>query len=125
MSEKRIRSPNYPAISLPAAIERISTLYKNQHRHAAPREVVAKSLGFGALSGPAATVISALFKYGLLERVGTEAKISQRALQILFPDPPEERAAAIRAAANEPQLFAELNERFRGPVSDTLLRNYL
>jgi hypothetical protein len=125
MSEKRIRSPNYPAISLPAAIERISALYKNQNRHAAPREVVANSLGFRSLSGPAATVISTLFKYGLLERVGTEAKISERALQILFPNSREERESAIRVAANEPQLFAELNERFPGGGSDALLRNYL
>jgi hypothetical protein len=125
MSEKRIRSPNYPAISLPSAIERISALYKNQHSHAAPREVVANSLGFRSLSGPAATVISTLFKYGLLERVGSEAKISERALQILFPNSPAERDGAIRAAADEPQLFAELNERFPGGGSDALLRNYL
>jgi hypothetical protein len=125
MSEKRVRSPNYPAISLPSAIERVSILYKNQNRHAAPREVVANSLGFRSLSGPAATVISTLSKYGLLERVGTEAKISERALQILFPNSAEERQSAIHAAANEPQLFAELNERFPGGGSDALLRNYL
>jgi hypothetical protein len=126
MAEKRIRSPNYPGISLPSAIERISALYKKQNRHAAPREVVAKSLGFGALSGPASTVISALYKYGLLERVGTDSKISERAIRILFPDTPDERNEAIRAAAAEPQLFAELNERFPGATpSDELLRNYL
>ncbi len=125
--EKRVRSPNYPAISLPAAIERVTTLYANQHTHAAPREVVAKNMGFQSLSGPSATVISALNKYGLLERSGSDIKISERALKILHPHSEEERAQAIQEAANEPQLFAALNERFPGmsPPNDELLRNYL
>jgi hypothetical protein len=124
--EKRIRSPNYPALSLPDAIERVSVLYRNQHTHAAPREVVAKSMGFGALSGPAATAVSALQKYGFLERDGDGLKVSERALSILHPHSPTERAQALREAATQPSLFAELNERFPGThPSEELLRNYL
>ncbi len=43
--EKRSRSPNYPAISLPAALDKVANLYKNQHTHSAPREVVAQGMG--------------------------------------------------------------------------------
>jgi len=124
--EKRIRSPNYPAISLPDAIGRVTALYRAIHTHAAPREVVAKGMGYNTLNGASATTISALHKYGLLERVGDEVKVSERALSILHPHTPQEKAEAIRAAAAEPALFAELAERFPGSMpNEDLLRNYL
>jgi hypothetical protein len=124
--DKRIRSPNYPAISLPEAINRVTTLYRAIHAHAAPREVVAKGMGYNTLNGASATAISALHKYGLLDRVGDELKVSERALSILHPHTPDEKAAAIRAAAGEPTLFAELAERFPGTMpNEDLLRNYL
>jgi hypothetical protein len=125
--DKRSRSPNYPAIGLREALERVTALYKKQHTHSAPREVVAKGIGYQSLNGASATAISALNKYGLLERTGDEIKVSERALSILHPHSDDERAAAIRQAAGEPQLFAELNERFPSPPfpSEDLLRNYL
>jgi len=124
--DKRIRSPNYPAISLPDAIARVTTLYRAIHTHAAPREVVAKGMGYNTLNGASATAISALHKYGLLERSGDDIKISERAFSILHPHTSQEKAEAIRAAAGEPALFAELAERFSGAIpNEDLLRNYL
>lgn len=124
--EKRTRSPNYPALSLPAALDKVTILYKNQHTHSAPREVVAQSMGYNSLNGASATAISALHKYGLLDRMGDELKLSERAMRILHPHSPDEKAAAIKEAASEPSLFAELADRFPGPVpNDDILRNYL
>lgn len=124
--EKRVRSPNYPALSLPEAIEKAAALYRTLHTHAAPREVAAKGMGYNSLNGASATAISALHKYGLLERDGDEVKVSQRALRILHPHSPEEKLAAIHEAAEAPQLFAELAERFPGRLpNEDLLRNYL
>lgn len=124
--EKRVRSPNYPAISLPDALEKVSALYKSLHTHPGPREVIAKGMGYASLNGASMSVISALNKYGLLEGRGDEIKISDRAMRILHPESPEERAVAIREAAESPQLFAELNERFQGAApNEELLRNYL
>lgn len=124
--DKRIRSPNYPSLSLPAALEKVALLYKNQHTHGAPREVVAKGMGYNSLNGASATAISALHKYGLLERIGDDIKISERALRILHPHSSDEKMAAIREAASQPELFAELAERFPGQTpSEDLLRNYL
>lgn len=126
MNDKRIRSPNYPAMSLPDALDKVQALYRAQHTHAAPREVVAKNIGYSGLNGASATSISALHKYGLLEKIGDEIKVSDRALRIMHPHSPEERRAAIRDAAMEPSLFAELAERFPGAMpNDELLRNYL
>lgn len=124
--EKRTRSPNYPALSLPDAINRMTALYRAQHTHAAPREVVAKGMGFNTLNGASATAVSALHKYGLLERVGDELKVSELAMRILHPQSADERIAAIREAADGPPLFGELKDRFPGRMpSEELLRNYL
>lgn len=124
--DKRVRSPNYPAISLPDAINKVTALYRSVHTHAAPRVVAAKGMGYNSLNGASATAISALHKYGLLERSGDEVKVSERALSILHPHTPQEKADALRAAAGEPVLFAELAERFTGAMpNEELLRNYL
>ena len=95
--DKRIRSPNYPALSLPDAIEKVTALYRNVHTHAEPREVIAKGMGFNTLNGASATAISALHKYGLLEKLGDDIKVSERALRILH-NSAEEKAEAIRGA---------------------------
>lgn len=126
MAEKRIRSPNYPALSLPEAIARVTALYREQHTHGATREDVARGMGFNSLNGASATAISALYKYGLLEGRADEVRVSERALRILHPHSPEEKASAIQEAAIEPQLFVELAQRFPGKLpNEELLRNYL
>ena len=124
--EKRVRSPNYPGLSLPEAIQRIHMLYKAQHTHAAPREIVAKGIGYNTLNGASATAISAIGKYGFLERAADGFKLSERAMSIIAPHSPAEKSTAIREAALEPKLFVELFERFPPPLpNDDVLRNYL
>ena len=54
----RTRSPNYPYIGLPAAIERVRKIYDKEHRNRMSRDVVAKHLGFGSLNGVSLSVIS-------------------------------------------------------------------
>jgi hypothetical protein len=126
MIDKRVRSPNYPALSLKEAVERIALVYRALQKHPAPREVVAKALGYASLNGASATTISAISKYGLLEGRGEEWRVSERAMSILNPLNPQERAEALRAAAVDPSLFAELAEKFPGGVqNDELLKNYL
>lgn len=124
--EKRVRSPNYPAISLREAIDKVAALYKSIHIHPGPREVIAKGMGYASLNGSSMTAISALNKYGLLEGRGDEIKVSDRAMRILHPESEKERVLAIKSAALDPHLFAELDERFTGTApNDELLRNYL
>jgi len=123
----RVRSPNYPAIGLPEAIERARKIYEKEHTHKAASDVVAKAIGYSGLNGKSLTVISALKKYGLLEEAGKDLRISQAALTILV-DPPnsQERISAIRKAATEPTLFAELQKQYGDTLpSDENLRSYL
>jgi len=124
--EKRVRSPNYPALSLPEAVEKVHMVYRSQHTHGAPREVVVKGMGYAGLNGASATAVSALMKYGLLDRSGDELKVSSRAMCIIAPHSQEEKAEALRDAAFSPPLFSELAEKFPDRMpSDEVLKNYL
>jgi hypothetical protein len=121
------RSPNYPAISLPDAIDRARKIYEKEHTHKAPSEVMAKALGYNGLNGKSLGVLSALKKYGLLEEIGQELKIGQDTLTILV-DPPHslERANAIRRAAFLPVLFEDIRKNYGDTIpSDENLRAFL
>lgn len=123
----RTRSPNYPTISLPDAIDRVRKVYQKEHLHKADPEVVCKAMGYTGVNGASLGVLSALKKYLLLEEVGKELKVSALALSILV-DPPTstDRQEAIRSAAAAPALFATLFDEFGdSPPSDENLRAFL
>lgn len=123
---RRIRSPNYPALSLPEAIARIGPVYERERQHPMSRDVALKGLGYGSPNGAALATLSAVTKYGLLDKVGEEYRVSERTLAILHPKHPEEKASALREAAFAPALFADLAGQFPGgQVSDDNLRSYL
>lgn len=109
----RVRSPNYPAIGLREAINRAQKVYAKEHTHKAAPEVIAKAMGYGGINGGSLSVMSALKKFGLLEEVGKDLKISPKALTILVdPKDSVDRAQAIREAAYLPVLFQELQKEY-------------
>jgi hypothetical protein len=123
---RRIRSPNYPAISLSEAISRIGPVYERDRQHPMSRDVVLRGLGYSSPNGAALGTLSAVAKYGLLDKNGDTYRVSARALAILHPNHPNEKSEALRQAAFAPTLFAELAEQFPGgQVSDDNLRSYL
>ena len=123
---KRVRSPNYPSISLRVAIDQLGKLGETIHTHSAPRDLVLSGMGFSGAHGTSLGALSALQKYGLLEREGEEFRITELGMQCLHPESDEEKEQALRNAAHSPKLFAELSDRFADdPVSDDLFRNYL
>ena len=123
----RVRSPNYPALSLPEAIKLVTTVQAAEQHLAAPKEVVAKHLGYASYHGLAGRIVSAIEKYGLLEEVnGNKVKVSPLAMSILFPASPEEKQKAINEAAFKPSLFASIRDEWQGSrPSDENLRVYL
>ena len=122
------RSPNYPQIGLRKAIELAGVVYKAAHTAKAPASTIAAALGYNGLNGSSLGVLSALKKFGLLESVGEELKVSREGLSILV-DPPGSivRAKAIMHAAFRPALFAELRKEYgdNPPKSDDFLRAFL
>jgi hypothetical protein len=125
----KARSPNYPQISLPKAIDLAAKLYDKAHTHKASAAVVVGALGYTGLNGASLGVISALKKYGLIEAVGdSEFKISKDGLTIIVdPKHSTDRASAILRAAFRPALFAELRQEYgdKPPKSDDFLRAFL
>ena len=112
-STKSVRSPSYPAMSLYDAIAATRKIEADYRRGPVDRESAAKIVGYSSLSGPATKALSALAQYGLVERAGKgELRVSERAIQILHPDTPVERAHALRRAAFEPTLFQSIQERW-------------
>lgn len=121
------RSPVYPAIGLPEAIERIRRVYEKDYTAKLPKLVIAEHMGYSALSGKALAVLSALNKYGLLEGRGDESRVTPLAVEILAHEPgTKERGDAILAAATAPELFQDMDERSSGGKgSDAGLKAWL
>lgn len=122
----RLRSPNYPAISLAEALARVKQVFEKEHRHWMPKDVLAKHMGYSGINGASLGAISAMQKYGLLEREADQYKVSDRSIAILHPRNEMEKSEAIMMAAREPALFADILNDFKGkPPSDDNLRSYL
>jgi hypothetical protein len=123
----RVRSPNYPLVSLPEAISKVTAFYQAEQHLAAPKEVVAKHIGYASYHSLAARMISAIEKYGLLEETGGDkVKVSTLAMSILYPKTAEEKQKAINEAAFTPTLFAAIRDEWQGSMpSEQNLRVYL
>ena len=124
----KVRSPNYPAISLRDAIAKIKLIYDKEHRNPTDKAVIAQHLGYNGLNGASITLISALVKYSLLEDIGQkQVKLSETALDILWRDQGDpERAKLLREAALTPSLFSDLSNAFPDELpSDQTLRYHL
>lgn len=97
------RSPNYPGIPLPKAIERARKIYDEVQQFELPLAAVTSRWGFKApTTGPASVTYAALKKFGLLEDHGKgndrAARITDLAIEILHPNNPNHQAAVQKAA---------------------------
>ena len=123
----KIRSPNYPGISLPDAIERIKKIHAKAHTHKTDALTMARAAGYGGLNGAALTVLSALKKYDLLEEIGKEVRVSTLAMSIIAdPIDSEDRRKAIQTSAFAPNLFLEIRKQFPDSIpGDEIVRSFL
>ncbi len=120
-----MKSPNYPAMSLPEAIDAISKVWKKHEREAVTMEEISGCMEYSSLSGPSRSKISALKKYGLIEKEGGGWKLTTRAMSILHkPQGSPERQEALNSAVRDVRLFSELI-RTHGQASKGALRAHL
>jgi hypothetical protein len=84
-------------------------------------------MGFSGISGTSDRAMSALIHYGLAEKVVKgEVRVSDLALRIIHPHSVGEKREALREAAFNPELFAELIARYpETPPSLQSLSSYL
>lgn len=121
------RSPGYPSISLAEAIELTSKLYEANRTNPADREAAAKDIGYSGMSGTSAKALADLAHYGLIEKAGKGGvRVSQRGVDILYPENAASKNRALHEAAARPQLFAEMQEHFSdGRPSENSIKVYL
>ncbi|MBU3666210.1 MAG: hypothetical protein FGM15_10110 [Chthoniobacterales bacterium] len=130
---KRTRSPAYPAIGLPQAMEILAIIFRNFQGHAAPVEAVGEAVGMKAGGSSLNVRLAALKKFELLEELegakgaGKSYRVTNLAKDLLvLPKESPERNEALRKAALMPVIYEALWTRF-GPElpSDSLIRAYL
>jgi hypothetical protein len=122
------RSPEYPAIGLQEAVEKVRSAYNGGvYQSLVSKKALAEAMGYKSLSGASLPVLSALAKYGLIEGRANDTRISDLAVSIIAHEPgTSERTKAIREAAGKPELFVELDERSHGgKTTDSAIRSYL
>ena len=128
----RTRSPAYPYIALPNALEKAAVLWQVEGRHAAAVNVAMQHWGYKEDSSTGYSCVAALKKFGLVDHEGMgdtrQVKLSDLALTILLDKDPDsdERRGALRAAALGPRIHTELWERYGTELpSDQSLKRYL
>jgi len=112
--EKKVRqrSPAYPTVSLPEALERVGKLFKEDGRAGATPAIAAKHIGYATAHGLAYSVLSALKKFGLLDEGNGRVFPSQRAIELLnLPTNDPRRIQGLKDAALSPQIYRELVEQ--------------
>lgn len=119
------RSPNYPSVTLTAAVELAGKFYEKEKRTTVSTEAAVKALGYGAVSGTARTVLASLRQYGLLETGKDGVRISDLAMEVIHnPIGSAERTKALKEAAMRPPLIVELFAS-HADASDDSLRAFL
>ncbi len=126
--KNRHRSPNYPTVGLKEAVERVRKFYDVDGKAGAPSKVAAVHIGFASPHGQALSVLAALKKFGLIAPSGERLVPTQRAIEItMLPVTDSRRAKALKDAALDPPIYAELIEQHRGTgfPSDEVLESEL
>ena len=131
-SRKKERSPNFPFISLAAALERAAQFYEQEKRGSAPFSVAAEHWHYSPSSSGAMQTGAALKSYGLMVDEGggvnRKLKLTELALRILLDQRPDsvEREQYKRQAALTPPVAAEIYEKWSdGLPSEATLNHYL
>jgi hypothetical protein len=122
----RGQSPGYPSASLRKSLEMVKKVFDADRRNPIDREVAAKHIGYSSLSGASEKALASMAHYDLVEKTGKgELRVTQLAVDALYPDNPEDRISALRVAGTSPQIFKDLKARFPDGVSEEALKSYL
>ena len=129
MPTRKLRSPNFPFISLEKAIERAKVVYDQERTHPAAREALVSHWGYAEKSSGGLQTIGALVSFRLLERTKSGTyKLTPEALRIILDEEVNspERARDIQSCALAPGLHSALwTEHGWPPPSDASLRRKL
>ncbi|MHC2667324.1 hypothetical protein ACMA5K_20470 [Bradyrhizobium diazoefficiens] len=111
---RKERSPSFPFISLPKALERAEAFADAHKRSPTRLQALGQTWGYAPSSSGLQQTIAALKAYGLLDDLGRgearKVQLSELAWRILQDTRPGARDDSLRDAALRPRLFAEMAE---------------
>ncbi|MFK5956519.1 MAG: hypothetical protein QM477_08760, partial [Planctomycetota bacterium] len=113
------RSPNYPSVSLPKAVEKVAALFEQANRSSIPISVACQYMGVRSTSSTGARLVSALQDFGLVRTEGRGKDrmltVTEAARTILkHPDRESmEYQVALRDAALGPKIYQKFWERWK------------
>ena len=110
----KVKSLNYPSLSLPETILKIRLIYEQERNQAMNKESIALAMGYASVDEAATNAMSALNKYGLLTNIPPSLfKVSEDAENIiLLPKGHPDRIRALQNIAFSPYLFGKLHQAF-------------
>lgn len=123
----RMRSPNFPGLSLEAAIRFVGGIYDKNRRATIMREDAAKDLGYTGLTGRTLKILGALNQYDLIENTSKgQLRVTKTAEDILHGFPDDVKREALGKAGRAPTLFQAIYDRFEGDVpGENAVRSFL
>lgn len=129
---KRWRSPSYPSISLPTAVEKAKVIMDKEGQHLTAIDVAAKHFKYKAVGGGINQLIAALSYFGLIQVEGMKErrkiKVTEDAYRIIMDtrEVSSERDQLLRELALKPALYKEIYDKWLGDFpSDESLKHYL
>lgn len=122
--KKQQRSTAYPSISLESALEATALLREKLGQGPYSRESAANAWG-NKLTGASAMKIATLVHFGLLRREGNAYYQSDLATKILIYTNEAEKLEGMREAVQQPKLYKQLIENFKGQALPTMLESIL
>ncbi len=120
----RVRSPNYPLLTLERSLSLTEALNRSHNRYLVPIEVAAKDWDISATSSYISQYIAALSAYGLIDVEGIKdakkVKVSDVAFKIIMDKRPSspDREILIKEAALKPNIFRKLCSTYPNGLPD-------
>lgn len=122
------RSPKYPSMPLDEAIERVSQIHTAERQNTVDRETAAKLIGYRGTSGASDQALGSITQYGLIERSGRgEIRVTDLAVELIAPETEQSSYEALRTAAENPPIFADLFRRYPAGqnIVESAVKNFL
>ena len=123
----RIRSPAYPDVSLPKALEVVAKLHEAIRSNAVDRDAAVRDMGYSGMTGASGKMLANLLHFGLVEKAskGT-VRVTPLAVDILHPPHGADTTAALHRAGFSPAVFQRFRRDFPdGVPSANALRSYM
>jgi hypothetical protein len=109
------RSPNFPSITYSEAEERAFRLWTKDKQFPMTKDVASQHLGFSKSSGATLPLFAAMKRYGLLESVGPDLRVTNDAhFMFLHPFDSQDRIEMRKNLAMKPELFGEVMQKYAG-----------